>query len=133
MYCRCALDINSPTTHALVTQVGGRTHLVGIKQDDNKGKIVQVYANNDNEANASYDFGALFANRGQTVLFGAVKGCIMAWDKDTADVSYGLNHNEGTASFSETLSMTNVVVPLDWKIEIVKVSSKKTSQIIKKY
>ncbi|KAA1477128.1 WD40 repeat-like protein [Dentipellis sp. KUC8613] len=93
------IDVNSTGSHALVAQTGGRTHIVGIRQDDNKGKIEQVYTLPDSEAkNANYDFGALFTSKGSVVLFGSVDGCVLLWDKDKAEVSCGLDLGEGAVA-----------------------------------
>ena len=81
----------------LAAQTGGKSHLVNISQDDQKGKTEQVYSlkDPDQEPGASYDFGALFVSRGQRILFGDVRGCIMVWDRTKGEIVHGLNHGEG--------------------------------------
>lgn len=93
-FYRCSIDVNPSSGHALVGQTGGCAHLVGI---DQKGKIEQVYTTKDidTEAKGNYEFGAVFASRGQTILFGSVEGCVLVWDRNNADVIYGLDHGEG--------------------------------------
>jgi hypothetical protein len=95
---RYALDVDPKGSHTLAVQLGGKSHLVNIAQDDHKGKVEQVYAMNESDAHAeavSYDFGAYFTGRGQRILFGVVRGCIMVWDRKSAEIVYGLNHGEG--------------------------------------
>lgn len=72
--------------------------MVNISQDDAKGKVEQVYVSKDTDlqTGASYDFGALFANRGRSLLFGVTRGCIMVWDRKSGEITHGLNHGEGT-------------------------------------
>ena len=66
---RCSLDINPKETHALAAQLGGRAHLVNISQEDQKGKVEQVYSSSDPELQgANWDFGARFANGGSTLF-----------------------------------------------------------------
>ncbi len=95
---RSGLDVDPKGTHVLAAQTGGRAHLVNISQDDLKGKVQQVYASSDPElqGDLSYDFGALFINGGASLLFGCVRGCILAWDRAGGEVVYGLQHGEGT-------------------------------------
>jgi hypothetical protein len=79
-----------------VGQVGGRSHLVGIRQDDSKGKIEQVFSNKEAESQvkSSRNFGAAFASRGQSILFGSAEGCALVWDKN-GNVAWGLDHGGG--------------------------------------
>lgn len=91
------MDVDPRGDHALATQIGGRSHLVKISQDDQKGKVEQVYAVKDSDLqDTSYDFGALFANRGRSLLFGVTRGCVMVWDKKSGEVVHGLIHGDGT-------------------------------------
>jgi hypothetical protein len=80
----------------LVAQVGGRSHLVGIRQDDGKGKIEQAFSNKEAESQAksSRNFGAAFASRGQSILFGSAEGCVLVWDRN-GNIAWGLDHGEG--------------------------------------
>lgn len=80
-----------------MAQSGGRAHLVSIKQNDNKGKIEQVYAIKDEGiiSKMKHEFGAVFASQGQTVLFGSVEGCVLVWDKNKGNILFALDHCEG--------------------------------------
>lgn len=71
-------------------------HLVGIRQDDNKGKIEQVYALKDSEhmQNVSYESGVVFVSKSQLLVYGCADGCSLVWDKDNAEPVYGLDHGE---------------------------------------
>ncbi len=84
-------------THVLAAQAGGRAHLVNVSGEDDKGKVEKIYATQDPdyENDLSYDFGALFANRGVYLLFGNVRGCIMVWDRSSGDIVHGLHHGDG--------------------------------------
>ncbi|KAG9318110.1 hypothetical protein JVU11DRAFT_177 [Chiua virens] len=89
------LDVNGPGTHALVSQAGGRAHLVGIQQTDHKGKIEQVYSTNgDIPGDLRQNVGAVFASNCKTVLFGSTEGNLLVWDKAKGDVVCGLDHGE---------------------------------------
>ena len=105
------LDTDAKTSHTLASQVGGRCHLINISPDD-KGKVEQVYTVQDPEITneAVYEFEGLFANRAQSLLFGVVKGCIMVWDKKSGDVTYGLNHGEGTDLNLGSINAVNLTI-----------------------
>lgn len=93
--CRYHLDVNAQGTHALVSQAGGRAHLVGIQQTDHKGKIEQVYSTNgDCPGEQRQGFGAVFASGCKTVLFGSTEGNLLVWDKAKGEVICGLDHDE---------------------------------------
>ncbi|TFK46371.1 hypothetical protein OE88DRAFT_1667698 [Heliocybe sulcata] len=86
------LDVNVPGTHALVAHNGGQCHLVGIKEDDHRGKVERAYMLKDK--NATYNFGAIFANADKSVLWGVLEGCALVWDRTTAEVACGLDHGD---------------------------------------
>ncbi|KIK94626.1 hypothetical protein PAXRUDRAFT_827796 [Paxillus rubicundulus Ve08.2h10] len=89
------LDVNASGTHALVSQVGGRAHLVGIQQTDHKGKIEQVYSTNgDSSSEQRQNFGAVFASGCKTVLFGTVENNLLVWDEAKGEVICGLDHGD---------------------------------------
>jgi hypothetical protein len=82
-------------THALVSQAGGRAHLVGIQQTDHKGKIEQVYSTNgDSSSEQRQNFGAVFATGCKTVLFGTVENNLLVWDEAKGEVICGLDHGD---------------------------------------
>jgi len=101
IYYRYTLDVNPSGSLALVAQAGGRAHLVAVKQTEKKGKIEQVYAIKDEDlvSQLKHEFGAVFANDGQKVLFGSMNGCVLVWDKMKGDVMCGLDHCEGGTIF----------------------------------
>ncbi|THH21090.1 hypothetical protein EW146_g386 [Bondarzewia mesenterica] len=90
------LDSTGWHVHVLVSQSSGRTHLVFIDQDNKKGVIEQVYALKEAEqqAKATYDFGALFTSKENLILFGCIDGNVLVWDKKKAEVVCGLDHGE---------------------------------------
>ncbi len=85
----------------MVSLTGGRAQLVTIKQDDQRGVVEQTFTLQDPElqSSASYDFGVSFANRNQTIVFGSIRGCVMVWDRNSADVISGFYHAEGEDIF----------------------------------
>ncbi|KAF7971452.1 hypothetical protein HWV62_21022 [Athelia sp. TMB] len=90
------LDVDPTGNIALAAQAGGRAHLVSVGPSGD-GKIQQVYAIKDEELvqKLTHEFGAVFANQGQTVLFGSMNGCVLVWDKEKANVLCVLDHCEG--------------------------------------
>ena len=95
---RCSLDINPKETHALAAQLGGRAHLVNISQEDQKGKVEQVYSSSDPELQgANWDFGARFANGGSTLVFGCISGSVLVWDRNTGTIVHALQQGEGAS------------------------------------
>lgn len=97
--CRCGIDVLPTGTHALVSQQVGRTHLVAISQDENRGKVMQVYTvEPELQADAVYDANALFAGRNDAVLYGSARGYLFVWDKASSRVLCGLDHGEGVSS-----------------------------------
>jgi hypothetical protein len=94
---RCGIDILPTGTHALVSQQVGRAHLVAISQDENCGKVKQVYTvEPDLQADAVYDANALFVGPNDAVLYGSANGYLFARDKANAKVLCGLDHGQGT-------------------------------------
>ncbi|KAH7914068.1 WD40-repeat-containing domain protein [Hygrophoropsis aurantiaca] len=90
------LDVNSQGNQVLVSQSGGRAHLIGIQKSDNKGKVEQVYTTKDGEPNTDQrqNFTASFSSTGRTVLFGCTDNHVLVWDKNKGDVVCGLDHGE---------------------------------------
>ncbi|KAH7890050.1 WD40-repeat-containing domain protein [Phlebopus sp. FC_14] len=86
------LDVNASGTHAIVSQSGGRAHLVGIQQMDHKGKIEQVYVMNAESGVVA--FGAKFANCCRMVLFGSIDSNLLVWDRVKGGVVCGLDHGD---------------------------------------
>lgn len=88
--------MNTAGTHALVAQLGGRVHLVGLRQDDNKGTIEQVYALKDSDQiqNVSYESGVTFVSKCQLLVYGCADGSSLVWNKDNAELVYELDHGE---------------------------------------
>ncbi|KAG6332308.1 hypothetical protein ID866_6780 [Astraeus odoratus] len=87
------LDVNASGTHALVSQSGGRAHLVGIQQMDHKGKIEQVYATNgDLGVENKQTAGAVFAHGSRLVLFGMMDNNLLVWDKAKGEILCGYDH-----------------------------------------
>lgn len=72
--------------------------LINIKQHDRDNVVEQTYNLPGIDRRWPSDFGAVFATRGQAVLYGTVEGCVMVWDKKKAAVVYGLEHDEGMSS-----------------------------------
>ncbi|KZT24077.1 WD40 repeat-like protein [Neolentinus lepideus HHB14362 ss-1] len=103
------LDVNALGTHALVAHNGGRCHLVGIKEDGHRGKVERAYMLKDNAVlnAATYDFGAVFANGDQSVLWGGLDGCVLVWDRSSTEVVWGLDHGDevvqAVASFGSSV------------------------------
>ncbi|KAH9977330.1 hypothetical protein BGW80DRAFT_1544291 [Lactifluus volemus] len=92
----CGIDILPTGTHALVSQQVGRAHLVAISQDENCGKVKQVYTvEPDLQADAVYDANALFVGPNDAVLYGSANGYLFARDKANAKVLCGLDHGQG--------------------------------------
>lgn len=100
------LDVNLSGTHALVSQSGGRAHLVGIQRMDHKGKIEQVYATNgDSGGENKQGGGAVFANGCRLVLFGTTDSNMLVWDKAKGEIVCGYDHDgeqvQAVASFDK--------------------------------
>lgn len=100
------LDVNSSGTYALVSQSGGRAHLVGIQQMDHKGKIEQVYTvNGDSGGENKHGGGAVFAHGCRLVLFGTVNNNMLVWDKAKGEILCGYDHDgeqvQAVASFDK--------------------------------
>lgn len=86
----------------VASQQVGRTHLVAITQDENRGKVMQVYTVEPGlQADAVYDANALFVGRNDAVLYGSARGYLFAWDKASARILCGLDHGEGASLFAK--------------------------------
>ncbi|TFK69660.1 hypothetical protein BDN72DRAFT_840149 [Pluteus cervinus] len=88
-----SLDTNATGTHALVAQKD-EARLVNVKKLDHKTSVELTYSLKERETRLSLDFGAIFATKGQAVLYGTIDGCILVWDKKKATIVYGLEHEE---------------------------------------
>jgi hypothetical protein len=87
----------------LVSQQVGRAHLVAISQDENRGKVMQVYTvEPELQADAFYDANALFVGRNDGVLYGSARGYLFVWDKASARILCGLDHGEGASPICNT-------------------------------
>lgn len=107
---RYHLDVNGLGTHALVSQAGGRAHLVGIQQTDHKGKIEQVYSTNaDASSEQRQNIGAVFAGGCKAVLFGSTESHLLVWDKFKGEVICGLDHGECGWPFFDCGTWTDCV------------------------
>ena len=74
----------------------GTCILVNISQG--KGEVEQTYTVGDADSSAvAYDFGALFARRGTALLYGAVHGCVLVWDRASGEIVHGLSVGEGVS------------------------------------
>jgi len=101
---RCGIDVLPTKTHALVSQQVGRAHLVAITQDENRGKVMQVYiVEPELQPEANYEANALFVGHHDAVLYGSARGYLFAWDKTSSRVLCGLDHGEGTYRICEML------------------------------
>jgi len=91
-----SIDVDNRGLNALVAVSGGRTHLINIRDGDQRGNVEQVFHISDPElqSSATFDYDAMFTMKDTYVLFGTVKGSVMAWDRYKADVAYGLSHGE---------------------------------------
>ncbi|EKM56030.1 uncharacterized protein PHACADRAFT_257049 [Phanerochaete carnosa HHB-10118-sp] len=89
-----ALDVDPRGTHALAAQAGSCI-LVNITHEG-QGQVEQAYSPEESEvqAGAAYDFGALFAARGASLLFGSTQGCVLVWDRASGAIIHGLCHGE---------------------------------------
>ncbi|KAI0792740.1 hypothetical protein C8Q75DRAFT_579545 [Abortiporus biennis] len=102
-----SLDVETPRgAHALATLNNSRVQLVKVLQDDHKATVEQTYLTQDNDklGFVSYDFGAVFANKNEDVLFGAVRGCIIVWDRNSGEIVSGLAHPEDDSSIEAVVS-----------------------------
>lgn len=99
------LDTDTRGQLGLTTLADGRCELVNIRLDANKGSVEQIYSVKDMELPGTFthDFGAVFVNGGQRVMYGSVQGCVMVWDRSNGDVAYGLRHGEGEAGCSASV------------------------------
>lgn len=90
-----SIDVNASGSHAVVAFVGGFSRLVNLTSPDKKGKAEREFSNRDTEARPGGGFGAVYAARGQGVLYGSVEGCVLVWDVKSGQLIYGLEHQEG--------------------------------------
>ncbi|KAF8894760.1 hypothetical protein BD779DRAFT_1502773 [Infundibulicybe gibba] len=89
-----SIDITPNGSHALIGQEGRAARLVGIRQANRKGSVEQSYSCKDTETRFNSTFGAIFATRGEAVLFGSVDGCALVWDRKKGNIVYALEHDD---------------------------------------
>src|SRR5260370_2368350 len=99
---RCGIDVRPSGTDAVVSQQVGRAHLVAISQDENRGKVMQVYTvEPELQADAVYDANALFVGHNEVVLYGSARGYLFVWDKASSRILCGLDHGEGASTIAK--------------------------------
>lgn len=79
-------------TYLLAGQKGGTAYL--IRHSENKGTVEKTYTvekHEDTDGSST----ALFATKGQAVVFGVIDGSILVWNRKKATVVYGLKHPPG--------------------------------------
>lgn len=100
-YYRTSIEAHPSGSNLLVTQEGGLSHLVTFRATENKGSIEKTYTSErlqvlaSNKNSAERRLSAVFATRGQAVLFGVVNSCTLIWDRKKGVIVYGLKHEEG--------------------------------------
>uniref|UniRef100_A0A8H7Y286 WD40 repeat-like protein n=1 Tax=Psilocybe cubensis TaxID=181762 RepID=A0A8H7Y286_PSICU len=90
-----SIDLPPTGTYLLVAQEGGQCHLVTLKPSESKGVIERTYTSEKLQSLKQKSFPAVFATRGQAVLYGTVNGCALVWDRKKGVIVYGLKHPEG--------------------------------------
>ena len=102
-----SLSMDATSRNAVIALTNNRSQMLTISSDDHKGTIEHTYVFKDSELpQATYDFGAVLANKSQSVVFGTVKGCVAVWDRSTADVSYGMSHAEDDRVMAVSVSLS---------------------------
>jgi hypothetical protein len=87
-----SLDMHPNGTHILVGQKGGTAY--SIRHSENKGTIEKTYTV-ENAEDSDGSSSALFATKGQAVVFGMTNGSVLVWDRKKGNVVYGLKHPPG--------------------------------------
>ncbi|KAF8655859.1 hypothetical protein AX16_002942 [Volvariella volvacea WC 439] len=110
-----SVDVNPTETHALVSHMGGAARAVKIRGVNNSSEDL-VYTCPETDSNpGNISFGAVFATKGQAVLFGCVDGCVLVWDRKKTAIVYGLEHEDddiisATASFDGSQKVDGCLV-----------------------
>lgn len=94
-YFRTSIDIHPTGSYILVGQEGGKSHLVTMKANENKGVVERTYTTEKLQSMNQTGFAAVFATKGQAVLYGTVNGCALVWDRKKGMIVYGLKHPDG--------------------------------------
>ncbi|KAJ7168394.1 hypothetical protein C8R43DRAFT_1158791 [Mycena crocata] len=95
-----SIEINLTGTHALIAQTGGSACFVSLGLQDDK-RVGQAFLDpciTDAKA------GAIYTSQGNTVVFGLVDGCLLAWDAQKGGIMYGMEPEDGeipTACFAD--------------------------------
>lgn len=101
-----SLSMDATSRNAVIALADRRSQMLTISSDDHKGTVEYTYVFNEPEAHqATYDFGAVLANKSQSVIYGNVRGCVAVWDRSTADVSFGMSHAEDDRVMAVSVSM----------------------------
>ncbi|KAF9555573.1 hypothetical protein CPC08DRAFT_711928 [Agrocybe pediades] len=91
-----SIDIHPSGTYLLVGVEDG-LHLLTLKSNENTGKIEQSYKSEKALAQMGKrkGFPAVFATRGQAILYGMINDCALVWDRRKGSIVYGLKHPNG--------------------------------------
>lgn len=97
---RFQLNIDHNRQFALVAQASNRAHLIDIDTSDPRtlGRTIQDFSLRDAEnypGRPTNAFGAVFANRGECIIFGSVGGTVLVWDKRSGKITHELDHECG--------------------------------------
>lgn len=101
-----SLSMDATSRNAIIALADRQSQMLTISSDDHKGSVEHTYAFKEPELlQATYEFGAVLANKNQSIVFGSVKGCVAVWDRSTADVSFGMSHAEDDRVMAVSVSM----------------------------
>ncbi|PPR00053.1 hypothetical protein CVT24_009009 [Panaeolus cyanescens] len=96
-----SIEAHPSGSNLLVTQEGGQSHLVTFRAGENKGSIEKTYTSerlqvlgSSNKGSPERRLPAVFATRGQAVMFGVLNSCTLIWDRKKGIIVYGLKHGE---------------------------------------
>ncbi|KAF9009490.1 hypothetical protein BDQ17DRAFT_1348197 [Cyathus striatus] len=88
-----SVDVDPSGQHVLVSDKNGTARLVPIRSTSVKDTEL-TFSRQEMLGAGNCSLPALFATKGQAVLFGNVDECVLVWDRKKAVVVYGLEHSE---------------------------------------
>ena len=112
------VDVDCDGKHALVAEAYGRAILLELAPEGladgarTETRFLLRDAESRYGARAVHAFGALFAGRNHDyVIFGAVGGRVLIWDRDSGSIQYEMDHGPGKLSVFVGLAHPHLLMP----------------------
>ncbi|KAF8881947.1 hypothetical protein CPB84DRAFT_1851418 [Gymnopilus junonius] len=92
-----SIEVHPSGQYLLISQAGGKASLVTLRPNET-ASVEKTYTSEKLQTLTPNRFSAVFATRGQAVLYGTVNGCALVWDRKKGIIVYGLKHPDALST-----------------------------------